>query len=82
MRAFRSFDILITCHGSHLGNMLFAPHAVFVELQASYTHAKPHIRYAFSLTAKQLIVLRMDYSDVPDDIPDMHAPYNCDVPPL
>ncbi len=40
MRAFRSFDILITCHGSHLGNMLFAPHAVFVELQASYTHTK------------------------------------------
>jgi hypothetical protein len=37
VRAFRSFDILITCHGSHLGNMLFAPHAVFVELQASYT---------------------------------------------
>ena len=63
MRAFRSFDILITCHGSHLGNMLFAPHAVFVELQASYTH----IQHA--LIAKQLIVLRIDYSDVPDDMP-------------
>ena len=68
MRAFRSFDILITCHGSHLGNMLFAPHAVFVELQASCTHAKNSHPTCID-RAKQLIVLRIDYSDVPDDMP-------------
>ena len=32
LRAFRSFDVLITPHGSHLGNMIFAPHAVFLEV--------------------------------------------------
>jgi hypothetical protein len=32
---FRSFDILITPHGSHLANMLFAhDHAVFIEVAA------------------------------------------------
>ena len=33
--AFRSLDVLITPHGSQLANMLFAPHTVFVELQAA-----------------------------------------------
>lgn len=44
MRLFRSFDVLITPHGSHLVNMIFnGKRSVFIEVAAVFFDGSPHV---------------------------------------